>query len=108
MKRFDLSNLPLDFLDEFHNIETDEVKEALIGIVNLMYDDYTVEQVEEMFSTFGTASYEVYKLFRYCDKNADSEYRQTLDMIVEVFLFCSSQLSSYKVNDPFRLLPRRS
>ena len=89
--RFDLNNLPLAFFDDFHNIETDEVKEALLGIVNLMYDDYTIEEVQEMFSTFATTSYEVYCLFRHCDKNANGDYKQNLDMIVEVILFCSSQ-----------------
>lgn len=99
--RFDLNNLPLAFFGDFHNIETDEVKEALLGIVNLMYDDYTIEEVQEMFSTFATASYEVYSLYRHCDENANGDYKQNLDMIVEVILFCSSQLSMYKVNDPF-------
>lgn len=99
--RFNLDNLPLAFFDEFHNIEADEVKEALLGIVNLMYDDYTVEEVQEMFSTFATTSYEVYQLFLHCDKNASGDYKHNLDMIVEVILFCSSQLSMYKVNDPF-------
>lgn len=96
--RFDLSNLPLAFFDDFHNIEADEVKEALLGIVNFMYDDYTIEEVQEMFSTFATTSYEVYLLFQL---NANGDYKQNLDMIVEVILFCSSQLSMYKVNDPF-------
>ncbi len=101
MKRFDLNNLPLTFFDSFHNIETDEVKEALLDIINLMYDDYTVGEVQEMFSTFATTSYEVYKLFRYCE-DTNSDYKQNLDMIVEAILFCSSQLSMYQVNDPFR------
>lgn len=96
--RFDLNNLPLAFFDDFHNIEADEVKEALLGIVNFMYDDYTIEEVQEMFSTFATTSYEVYLLFQL---NANGDYKQNLDMIVEVILFCSSQLSMYKVNDPF-------
>ena len=100
-ERFNLNNLPFDFLDRFHNIETDEVKKALLEIVNLMYDDYTVEEVQEMFSTFSMTSYEVYQLFRYCDKDANADYKQNLDMIVEVILFCSSQLLMYKVNDPF-------
>ena len=99
--RFDLNNLPLAFFDDFHNIETDEVKEALLDIVNLMYDDYTIEEVQEMFSTYATTSYEVYSLYRNCDNNASYEYKQNLDMIVEVILFCSSQLLMYKVNDPF-------
>lgn len=99
--RFDLNNLPLAFFDDFHNIETDEVKEALLEVVNLMYDDYTIGEVQEMFSTFATTSYEVYLLYQLCDKNVSYEYRQNLDMIVEVILFCSSQLLMYKVNDPF-------
>ena len=99
--RFDLNNLPFGFFNDFHNIETDEVKKALLEIVNLMYDDYTVEEVQEMFSTFATTSYEVYLLFQLCGKDASADYKQNLDMIVEVILFCSSQLSCYKVNDPF-------
>ena len=99
--RFNLDNLPLAFFDDFHDIEADEVKEALIDIVNLIYDDYTIEEVQEMFSTFAMTSYEVYLLFQLCDKNASGDYKQNLNMIVEVILFCSSQLSMYKVNDPF-------
>lgn len=105
--RFNLNNLPLVFFDDFFNIETDEVKEALLNIVNLMYDDYTVEEVQKMFSTFAATSYEVYRLHLYCDADADSDYKQNLDLLVEVILFCSSQLSMYKVHDPFKLLPHR-
>ena len=99
--RFDLGNLPLAFLDGFHNIEIIEVKEALLDIVNLMYGDYTIEEVQQMFSTFATTSYEVYQLHLYCDAGAESDYKQNLDFIVEVILYCSSQLLMYKVNDPF-------
>ena len=99
--RFNLNNLPLAFFDDFHNIETCEVQKALLDIVNLMYDDYTIEEVQEMFSTFATTSYEVYSLYRHCDKYTDYEYRQNLDLLVEVILFCSSQLLMHKVNDPF-------
>lgn len=105
--RFNLNNLPLVFFDDFFNIETDEVKEALLNIVNLMYDDYTVEEVQKMFSTFAATSYEVYQLHLCCDADADSDYKQNLDLLVEVILFCSSQLSMYKVHDPFKLLPHR-
>lgn len=103
MKRFNLTNLPLDFLNDFHNIEINEVKEAVIDIANVMYDDYTVEEVQQMFSTFATTSYEVYRLHLYCDKSADSDYKQNLDLLVEVLLYCASQLSMYKVYDPFKL-----
>ena len=99
--RFTKANLKMDFLNDFHNIEINEVKDALIDVVNLMYDDYTVEEVQEMFSTFATTSYEVYQLHLYCD-NASAEYKQTLDMLVEVLLYCASQLAEYKVNDPFK------
>lgn len=105
--RFNLTNLPLDFLNDFHNIEADEVKEALLNIVNLMYDDYTVEEVQKMFSTFAATSYEVYQLHLCCDADANSDYKQNLDSLVEVILFCSSQLLTYEVHDPFKLLPHR-
>ena len=105
--RFNRSNLPLSVFDDFHNIEINEVKEALLRLINLMYDDYTIEEVKEMFSTFSSTAYEIYRLFRQCDKNASAEYKQTLDMIVEVILFCSSQITSYEVINPFKLLPRR-
>ena len=105
--RFNLSNLPLVFFDDFFNIETDEVKEALIDIANVMYDDYTVEEVQQMFSTFATTSYEVYQLHLCCNADADSDYKQTLDMLVEVLLYCASQLLTYEVHDPFKLLPHR-
>ena len=98
---FNAENLPLSFFDDFHNIEADEVKEALIDVVNLMYDDYTVEEVQQMFSTFQSTSYEVYSLFRHCDEDANANYKQNIDLLVEVILFCSSQLSMYTVNDPF-------
>lgn len=101
--RFNLNNLPLDFLDEFHNIETDEVKEALLDIANVKYDDYTVEEVQQMFSTFATTSYEVYQLHLCCDAGAESDYKQNLDMLVEVLLYCASQLLTYEVHDPFKL-----
>ena len=100
--RFNLNNLPLAFFNEFHDIETDEVKEAVLDIVNLMYRDFTIEEVQEMFSTFTSTSYEVYSLFRHCDDgDASNDYKQNLDLIVEVILFCSSQFTSYEVNDPF-------
>lgn len=89
--RFTLENLPLSFLDEFHCIETDELKQAVVGVANLMYDDYSVEEVQEMFSTFSSTMYEVYSLFLY---NRDAK---NLDLIVEAMLYCASQFESYKV-----------
>lgn len=90
--RFTLENLPLSFLDEFHCIETDEVKHAIVDVANLMYDDYSVEEVQEMFSTFTSTMYEVYILFL-CNRNDIED----LDLIVEVMLYCASQFESYKV-----------
>lgn len=90
--RFTLENLPLSFLDEFHCIETDELKQAVVDVANLMYDDYSVEEVQEMFSTFTSTMYEVYNLFLY---NRDDI--EDLDLIVEAMLYCASQFDSYKV-----------
>lgn len=89
--RFTLENLPLSFLDEFHCIETDELKQAVVDVANLMYDDYSVEEVQEMFSTFSSTMYEIYNLFLY---NRDAK---NLDLIVEAMLYCASQFESYKV-----------
>ena len=94
--RFNAENLPLSFLDEFHSIEHDEVKEALLDIVNLMYDDYSVEDVQKMFSTFSALSYEIYSMYLYRSDYSD-DFKQDLDLLVEVILFCSSQLEQYKV-----------
>lgn len=91
--RFDLNNLPLDFFDDFHDIEVDEVKEALLDIVNAMYDDYTIEEVQEMFSTFTATSYEIYVL----NMHRNEYESENLDLLVEVILFCASQLEGYKV-----------
>ena len=107
MKRFDLSSLPLSFLNDFHGIEHDEIKQSILDIVNVMHDDYTVEEVQQMFSTFATTSYEVYQLHLCCSADVDSDYKQTLDMLVEVLLYCASQLLTYEVHDPFKLLPHR-
>ena len=90
--RFTLENLPLSFLDEFHCIETDELKQAVVDVANLMYDDYSVEEVQEMFSTFSSTMYEVYNLFLY-----DRDDIEDLDLIVEAMLYCASQFESYKV-----------
>lgn len=97
--RFNLNNLPLNFFDDFHNIETCEVKKALLDVVNLMYDDYTIEEVQEMFSTFSSTSYEVYLLYQPCDKNASAEYKQNLGIVVEAILYCASQICQYMIND---------
>ena len=90
--RFTLENLPLSFLNEFHCIETDAVKQAIVDVANLMYDDYSIDEVQEMFSTFTSTMYEVYNLFLY---NRDDI--EDLDLIVEVMLYCASQFESYKV-----------
>lgn len=89
--RFNMKNLPLTFFDDFHCIEKDELKQAIVDVVNLMYDDYSVEEVQEMFSTFSSTMYEVYNLFLY---NRDAK---NLDLIVEALLYCASQFESYKV-----------
>lgn len=98
--RFDLNNLPLAFFDDFHNIEADEVKEALLGIVNVMYDDYTIEEVQDMFSTFAKAAYEIYELNLYRNEYSSDKFNQDLDLLIEVILFCSSQLETYQVHNP--------
>lgn len=92
MTRFSTSNLPLSFLNEFHCIETDELKQAIVDVANLMYDDYSVEEVQEMFSTFSSTMYEVYSLFLY---NRDVK---NLDLIVEAMLYCASQFESYRIH----------
>ena len=88
-------NLPLSFLDDFHNIEHEEVKQAVRDIVNVMYDDYSVEDVQEMFSTFSSFTYEIYSMNLYC--SSDDDFRQDLDPLIEVVLYCASQLEQYKV-----------
>ena len=88
-------NLPLSFFDDFHNIEHDEVKQAVRDIVNVMYDDYTIEDVQAIFSTFPSFAYEIYHLNLYC--SSDDDFRQDLDPLIEVVLYCTSQLEQYKV-----------
>lgn len=88
--------MPLSFLDSFHGIEHDEVKQDVLNMVNVMYDDYGIDEVQAMFSTFATFSYEIYSMYLYhSDYNED--FKQDLDLLVEVILFCTSQLESYKV-----------
>ena len=58
--RFNTENLPLSFLDNFHDIEHDEVKQDVLDIVNVMYDEYDISEVQAMFSTFASFSYEIY------------------------------------------------
>ena len=88
-------NLPLSFLDDFHNIEHEDVKRAIRDIVNVMYDDYSVEDVQAMFSTFATFSYEIYNMNLYCSN--DDDIKRDLDSLIEVVLYCASQLEQYKV-----------
>lgn len=92
--RFNAENLPLSFLDDFHDIEVDDVKQAILDIVNVMYDDYSTEEVKAMFSTFAATSYEIYELNMYYH---NSDVKQDLDLLIEVILFCASQLEEYKV-----------
>ena len=94
--RFNAKSLPLSFFDDFHDIEVDDVKQAILDIVNVMYDNYTVEEVQQMFSTFATASYEIYSLDLYRSEY-ESDFKQDLDLLIEVILFCASQLEEYKV-----------
>lgn len=89
-------NLPLSFLDSFHNIEHEEIKRAIRDIVNVMYDDYTIEDVQAMFSTFSSFAYEVYSMNLYCSSDDDFK-RDHLDPLIDVVLYCSSQLEQYKV-----------
>ena len=88
-------NLSLSFLDRFHNIEHEEVKQAVRDIVNVMYDGYSIEDVQAMFSTFSSFAYEVYSMNLYCSN--DDDFRKDLDPLVEVVLYCASQLVEYKV-----------
>ena len=88
-------NLPLSFFDDFHNIEHEEVKQAVRDIVNIMYDDYSVEDVQAMFSTFAACAYEIYSMNLYCSN--DDDFRQDLDSLIEVVLYCASQLEEYRV-----------
>lgn len=94
--RFNLNNLPLTFLSDFHDIEVDDVKQAILDIVNVMYDDYSIEEVKAMFSTFTATSYEIYVLNMH-HNDYESDFKQNLDLLVEVILFCASQLEEYKV-----------
>lgn len=101
--RFNAENLPLFFLNDFHDIEHDEVKQAVRDIVNVMYDDYSIEEVQKMFSTFATFSYEIYNLNLYRN-DYDNDFKQDLDLLVEVVLYCASQIEYYEI----RPLKRRS
>ena len=94
--RFNAENLPLSFLDNFHNIEHDEVKQDVLNMVNVMYDDYDIDEVQAMFSTFAAFSYEVYN-FNLYHNDYDDDFKRDIDSLVEVVLFCSSQLEAYKV-----------
>ena len=100
--RFNAENLPLSFFNDFHDIEVDDVKQAILDIANVMYDDYSIEEVKTMFSTFAATSYEIYELNMY--HNDYDDFKVNLDLLVEVILFCASQLEEYKV----RPLKRRS
>ena len=94
--RFNAENLPLSFLNNFHDIEHDEVKQAILDIVNVMYDDYSIEEVQKMFSTFAAFSYEIYSMYLYRNDYSE-DFKQDLDLLVEVVLYCSSQLETYKI-----------
>lgn len=95
--RFNLTNLPLSFLDEFHAIEKDELKQAILDVVNLLYDDYNIKDVQEMYSTFSSICYEFYTMNLYNNPNDHSEFSRKLNEIVNTLLYCASQLESYKV-----------
>lgn len=96
--RFNSSNLPFDFLNDFHDIEVDDVRKDFLYVVNLMYDDYTVEEVQEMFSDFPSCASEVYYLYMNCRCEDDlQEYKVALDIMIEVIIYCASQLKSYTV-----------
>ena len=88
-------NLPLSFLDDFHGIEHEEVKQAVRDIVNVMYDCYSIDDVQAMFSSFASFAYEIYSMNLYCSN--DDDFKRDLDPLIEVVLYCSSQLESYKV-----------
>ena len=88
-------NLPLLFFDDFHNIEHEEIKQAVRDIVNIMYDDYSIEDVQAMFSTFASFAYEIYSMSLYCSN--DDDFRKDLDPLIDVVLYCTSQLAEYKV-----------
>ena len=91
--RFNAENLPLSFLDDFHDIEHEEVKQAVRDIVNVMYDDYySIEEVQKMFSSFSSFAYEIYSMNRYCSNDDDDDFKRDLGLIVEVVLYCASQL----------------
>lgn len=94
--RFNAENLPLSFFDDFHDIEVDDVKQAILDIANVMYDDYSIEEVKAMFSTFAATSYEIYTLNMHRSEY-ESDFKQDLDLLIEVILFCASQLVEYKV-----------
>ena len=96
--RFNLDNLPLSFFNDFHDIEVDDVKQAILDIVNVMYDDYSIEEVQEMFSNFATTSYEIYTLNMHRNEY-ENDFKQDLDLLIEVILFCSSQLETYRVRN---------
>ena len=93
--RFNLDNLPLSFFNDFHDIEVDDVKQAILDIVNVMYDDYSIEEVQEMFSNFATTSYTL-NMHR---NEYENDFKQDLDLLIEVILFCSSQLETYRVRN---------
>lgn len=94
--RFNAENLSLSFFDDFHDIEVDDVKQAILDIVNAMYDDYSIEEVKAMFSTFTATSYEIYALNMHRNEY-ENDFKQDLDLLIEVILFCISQLEEYKV-----------
>ena len=91
---FNAENLPMTFFDDFYNIETDDVKQVIYDIVNVMYDDYTVEEVKRMFSTFQSTSYEIYLLLHY-RSDYDEKFQEDIDFLAEVILYCTSQLTQY-------------
>lgn len=90
--RFSPANFPMDFLKDFHDIEIDEIRQSVCDIANDAYDDYTVEEVQTMFSTFASTCQEVYEqnLYR-------SDVEASLAELTQALLFCASQMESYKV-----------
>ena len=103
--RFNAENLPLSFFSDFHDIEVDDVKQAVLDIVNVMYDNYPIEEVQAMFSTFAAFSYEIYSMYLYRN-DYDDDFKQDLDLLVEVVLYCSSQLEYYEIR-PLKRCSRR-
>ena len=88
--RTDAENLPLSFLDDFCKIDHEKTKQAVRDIVDVMYDDYPLDDVQEMFSSFPSFAYEVYNMMNL--HYEDDDIKRDLDRLIEVVLYCASQL----------------